>query len=1094
MKKVILSIIALMCMTLTFAQNKVTGTVVDELGEPVIGATVKVVGASTGVITDINGNYTIDVPKGAKVAISYIGYDTQTVTPGGKVQLKVASTDLNELVVVGYGVQKKAHLTGSVATVKMEEIEDLPTGDLALSLKGMMAGVGVSGGEARPGNRATIRIRDARSLDKVGSKSEEPLYVIDGFVQDGDVFSNLDPTMVESISVLKDASAAVYGARAANGVILVTTKRGKIGAPKISYSGKIGWADEVSRADMLNSYEYGRLWNAVKAADPTATGINKTLDLFQVDELEAMKNLDYNLLDKNWKTAVTHQHSVNLSGATETANYFAGIGYFMQDGNLGHLDYDRWNYRAGTDLKLGKYVKATLQIQGDYSDHTKPNVKVGGTNDEKDYNLLQTRLPYVPEYVNGYPMSAYGVSNSNINQNQNYSFDVLQNMGDESNTLTTHMAINGSLEMDMGWIKPLKGLVFKVSYGKNIATTKNNQSGSAYKIYNMAERSGSGQHLYTPIPGQEAAYEALMVPGNFQLSTQKEIYNGPDLGYRSRTMSRSDSYQLNFFATYARDFGQHHVNALFSIEREESWMEDNQAQVTDPYVFGTGQSSNVGQESVTTASFTRSEAGRLSYIGRLNYAFANKYLFEFLFRVDSSTKFHPNNYWGYFPSVSGGWVISEENWFQKAAPWVDFLKLRASFGLTGRDNLKPWQWMQTYGTDLDKGAVMGVNGNAGTRIIINKENSAVNEDVHWDKSYKLNIGLDFNTLHNRLGFTFDFYREANREMLMPFSASLAGTIGTQSASMNFGKMNMWGYEFGFKWSDKIGKDFKYHVSLNTGYNDNEVLLMDWTNTNIYRSIQYGDRTDQGTWGMQCLGMFRSFQEIEEYFDKYNITSYMGMTKDKVRPGMLIYKDIRGAYDDETGTYAGPDGIVDNNNDQVQLSNRSNPYGFTINFGCEWKQLSLQGQFSANWGGYTCIPTDALKPGLGLEFTNMPSFWNVDNMFSYQDVTDDAGNILVKQNLEAKYPNLAWSSTNAVPSTFWRVSSASVELSRITLAYSLPKKWIDPLGISSVRLNVTGMNLLTFYNPYPDHFMSSMSGDFGKYPNLRKITLGVNVSF
>ena len=667
-------------------------------------------------------------------------------------------------------------------------------------------------------------------------------------------------------------------------------------------------------------------------------------------------------------------------------------------------------------------------------------------------------------------------------------------MGDESNTMTTHMAINGSVELDMGWLKPLKGLSFKVSYGKNISTSKTNQSGSAYKIYYMENRAGSGQHLYTPIPGQEAEYEALMTNNNFILSTGKEIYNGPELGYRSRSMSRSDSYQLNFMANYARDFGKHHVNALFSIERSESWMEDNQSQVTDPYVFGTGQSSNVGQNSVTTASFTRGESGTLSYIGRVNYAYANKYLFEFLFRSDASTKFHPDNYWGYFPSVSGGWVISEEPWFQKAASWVDFLKVRASYGLTGRDNTKAWQWMQTYGTDVDKGAVMSVNGNAGTRIIINKDNSAVNTDGHWDKSYKLNLGLDFKTLNNRFGFTFDFYREANREMLMPFSSSLAGTIGTQSAYINYGKMNMWGYEFGFTWNDKIGKDFKYHVGLTTGYNDNEVLLMDWSTSDIFRSIQKGDRTDKGLWGMQCLGMFRSFQEIDEYFDTYGITSYMGMTKDNVRPGMLIYKDVRGAYNAETNTYGGPDGIVDKENDQVQLSNRSNPYGFTINFGGEWKQLSFQGQLSASWGGYTCVPTDALKPGTGLEYTNMPSFWNVDNMFSYQDVLDDEGNILVKQNLDAKYPNLAHSAVNAVPSTFWRISAASVELSRFTIAYSLPKNWISSIGISSCRFNVTGTNLLTFYNPYPEHFMSSMSGSFGKYPNLRKVTIGVNISF
>jgi hypothetical protein len=426
---------------------------------------------------------------------------------------------------------------------------------------------------------------------------------------------------------------------------------------------------------------------------------------------------------------------------------------------------------------------------------------------------------------------------------------------------------------------------------------------------------------------------------------------------------------------------------------------------------------------------------------------------------------------------------------------MDYLKLRASFGLTGRDNTVAWAWMQTYGTDKDKGPVFGTgdSNNAGSHITLNKNNSAVNRDAHWDKSYKGNIGLDFSFLNNRLSFNIDGYYEWNREMLLNYSASVPGTVGTQSAKVNYGEMDSYGVEISATWRDKIGKNFKYKVQVNTGYTDNKVLVMDWnTNENSYMQLTKGHRTDMGTWGMQCIGMFRSFQDIEEYFAKYNITSYMGMTKDKVRPGMLIYKDVRGAKNAD-GTYEGPDGIVSSTNDQVLLNNRSNPYGLTTNLSAEWKGISLTAQLSASWGGYSFIPSAALKPGTSIEFTNMPSFWNPDNMYVYEDIYDGSGNLVMAENRTAAYPNLAYSSVNSVTSSFWRVSGTRIKLNRLTLAYSLPKKWVQKVGIEGCRLNVTGQNLLSFYNPYPDNFIDPMTS-YGSYPTLRKFTFGVNLSF
>ena len=1103
---------AMVCSVSATAQNQtVKGTVVDENGEPVIGASVVIAGKQgQGVITDLDGNYTIQAPKGSKVTISYIGYITQTVVPGGKVKLKEDSQNLEEVVVVGYGVQKKAHLTGAISTVPMDEIQDMSSGDVASSLSGLVNGLNVSSPTIdRPGESSRLSIRDASSIGDVGGTAQEPLYVIDGFIYpnsqklgnvDGvnpgaQAFNNLDPSTIENITVLKDAAAAVYGARAANGVILVTTKKGKLGAPKISYSGQFGLTDAVSHPKMLSAYNYGRLYNAIAAADPKNTTLNLRTDLFQADEIEAMKSLNYNLLDKYWDTGFTQKHSVNVSGASDKANYYANMGYFKQDGNLGNMEYDRWNYRAGVDLHISKWVKASMQVSGDYGKKNKPNVKVGGTNDQKDYNLLLTRPYYIPEYVNGLPIAAYGPSNSQKNADQNYAYDVLQNSGDYSRNSTNNMTLNAAIDYDFGWFKPLKGLKARFSYAKSINNDKTNQYGSSYEIYRMVERAGSGSHLYTPTGNED--WDVLMSDANFVLGNGGSVVlnGGSGSGYLSRNMLRSDNYQMNFTLTYGRDFGAHHVSALFSIEKGESESEYLYGYVTNPYSFSTGQSNSVGTGSEMSTTFTRSEAGTLSYIGRVNYAYANKYLLEFLFRSDASTKFAPENYWGYFPSISAGWVVSEEEWFKRALPKVDFFKIRGSFGLTGRDNTTAWMWTQTYATDKDKGAPFGTgtSNNAGSHITLNKNNSAVNYDAHWDKTYKSNLGFDINLLKNRLSINIDAYYEWNREMLLPYSASIPGIIGTMSAPINYGEMDSYGVELSVTWRDKIGKDFKYKVGINTGYNDNKVLVMDWEKDEAYRQIRKGNRTDMGEWGMECIGMFRSFQEIYEYFDKYNITSYMNLSRDEVRPGMLIYKDVRGAYDEATDSYAGPNGIVKEDEDKVCLSNRNNPYGFTANLSAEWKGISLTAQISANWGGYSFVDAAALKPGSSIEYTNMPSFWNPDDMFVYSDIYDASGNLLMKANHNASLPNLAYSDINSVQSSFWRISGTRVRLSRLTLAYSLPKNWLKPIGLESVRFNVTGQNLLSFYNPYPDNYIDPMC-KYGYYPALRKWTIGVNVSF
>lgn len=1083
-------IMALFAMPALAQNQTVKGTVLDEKGETVIGASVLVKGGQgNGTITDLDGRFQISVPKGSKLQVSYIGYVTQVVTPTANmtIRLQEDNQSLEEVVVVGYGVQKMKNITGAVETISPKDIEDLSVGSLGDALQGQFNGVNVTTSNGRPGSTPSLTIRQSDAMAKSitpeaglgGEPDPTPLYVIDGFISTETAFNNLDASEVESITVLKDASAAVYGARAAYGVILVKTKQGTVGAPKISYSGQFGWTDALYTPKMLNSYDYAKVYNTIRAANTsTQDNIELRTQLFQADEMEAMKNINYDLLDREWKAALTHRHNINLNGGTEKATYFASISYYNQEGNIGRLDYDRWNYRAGVNGKIGKYVKTTLQVSGDYGEKNNAVAPQGGGTDY-DYKWLMTHLPFVPDYVNGYPVVYSGMENvTPTSATQLYNYQAVQNSRDNAEHKSNNMNINGALEFDFGWIKPLKGLTAKFSYSKTISNTKNNSASTVMDVYRLLNRGGSGNHLYT---GDDIVYDETTM-GVLRLNSD---------GRLSRSMSETERYQMNFTLQYARQFGQHDISALFSIEKSESETEDVSASRANPFPYHDGQSgSATGEKDV---SFNRSESGILSYIGRVNYAYAGKYLFEFLMRSDASTKFAPKNYWGYFPSVSAGWVISEENWFKKAAPWVDFLKIRASWGLMGRDNVRAWLWTQLYdrnGNDA-KGAVFGTAGNAVNAGMVMPK-SAVNPDVHWDKNYKTNVGIDARFLDGRLSVNANYYYDRGREIFATRTGTTyyPATVGTKAAPENYGRIDSWGWELTVGWRDKIGKDINYWAKISTGLDDNKVLETNFQTIPEHDDLVRGQRTDRGVWGYQCLGMFRSYQEIEEYFEKYKITKYLGNSKEEMRPGMLIYKDVCGSNNGD-GTYGEPDGVIDKN-DMIRLSERSsNPYGFTLNFGGSYKGFSLTAQLSASWGSKSIIGSDFRKAGDNYEYENLPSCFS--DMFNYQDIYDAAGNITVPANLDAAFPNMRYS-VNKEQSSYWLINNATLSLRNITVAWALPQKWVKAVGLSNVRLNLTCQNAIEFLNPYPGDSWAPYGGTYGRYPNLRKITMGVNVSF
>ena len=1079
------------------AQNQtVTGLVVDVSGEPIIGATVMVVNGTVGTVTDIDGKFNIKVAPKSKLKVSFVGYTSQIISDlkNPRIVLLEDQLKLDEVVVLGdYGSQKLRNATGAIETISTEELKDLSVGSLGDALAGKINGLHVSLSGGRPGSTPSLQIRQSSvnttitpSSDLGGNASPTPLYVIDGFIADEGAFNNLDINEVENVTVLKDAAAAVYGARAAYGVVLVKTKQGKVGAPKISYSGQFGYTDALMLPKMLNAYDYGRIYNAARAAN-TATKDQESDDLrvqlFQSDELEAMKGMNYNLLDKEWSAALTQRHSVNISGGTEKATYFGGVSYYQQEGNIGRLDYNRWNYRAGVNANISKWMKASLQVSGNYGETNKPkNVKGGGS--DGDFESLMLHVPYVPDQVNGYYIFHSGMENiTNPSDQQKSNFAAVQNASDNVENQNQNFSLNGSLEYDFGWSKYLRGLKVKASYSKNISTGKTNTIGTKIDVYRLISRGGSGGHLYV---GDEIEYNANTL-GLYELN------NGNSLG---RSMNRSDSYQMNLTVSYARQFGKHYVSGLFSIEKAESEWEDLNGSLTDPLPFTDGQSSSVDSNAegfAQTVTFNRSESGMLSYVGRVNYSYDDKYLFEFMLRSDASAKFAPQNYWGMFPSWSAGWVISDEKWFDKDKTKIDFLKIRGSFGILGKDNVNAWLWTQLYTRNPDKGPIFGTNSSTNTSATIRMPKQGVNPDVHWDKTYKTNFGIDMAFLKNRMSANLDFYYDMGREMFASHQGTsyYPNTVGIQPAPENFGEVDTYGVELSLGWKDKIGKDMSYWVKLTTGYNDNNIRETGWKAAYDFDKLVRNERSDRGLWGYECIGMFRSYQEINEYFDKYSITKYLGNTKENVHPGMLIYKDVRGQYDESTGTFGPADGIVDEQ-DYIKISHRaSNPYGGTLNFGFSYKDFSISAQFGASWGAYSLVPTTMRKESYS-EYSNVSAMWK--DMFVYEDIYDANNIVTVAQNRNAKYPNIRYSSVNGAPSTFWKVSAATVQLRNMTVAYALPKEWLKIIGISSCRFNLTCQNVFNFLNPYPEGAWASWAGSYGYYPNLRKFTLGVNVSF
>ncbi|MFD2163822.1 SusC/RagA family TonB-linked outer membrane protein [Paradesertivirga mongoliensis] len=1037
-------------------RDNITGKVTDSQGEPLPGVTVKIKGTTTATVTDVEGVFRLNLPTGNETLVfSYLGFQTMEVAVKGQtsfdVKLKEDVTALSQVIITGYGgTTTKGASTGAIDNLDAAEIEDLPLGNLGAALASRMLGLSVSGGTSRPGSTAQLTIRNPLTLSKDGSNS--PLYIIDDVIQvdaqgvpDNTLFNNLDPSEVESISILKDAAAAIYGSRAANGAVIVQTKRGKIGKPRVSYSSSFAINDEAYRTKMLTGYEFAQYMNIRNGAygsNRIASSPGDVKYVFTAEELEHYKNNNYDWLDDAWTSASNMRHTFNVSGGADKSTYFANIAYYTQDGNLGSLDYNKWTFRAGADVNVLSNLKAGLQVSGTFDGLTKTFNKIGGEQEENDYRNLLRAPQYIPYYVDGLPVKLPGTDA--LSRYNYYAITDLNNLATGDDRTTT---FNLYAEYELPFIKGLKA---RASYARNIGSSRGTQTGTWFDVYDY----GTAHIIDSNTPRSKKSYE-----------------NGNRLYFSNRHFL---SYQANLSANYTRQFGQHNVSGFFTVERSEAESSQEDVWRYDPTLTTNGQLNTAfGEYEGKSAG---NESGTLGYVGRAHYDFANKYLADLVFRSDASTKFAPENYWGRFYSAALGWVVSEESFFK--VPAVDFLKLRYSVGLLGRDDTKPWLWRQRYSYQQGKGGVFGDDDSNPASIGMKMEASP-NRDATWSDEFKQNLGLDARFLNSRLSTTIEAFYNKGTNMLIERTANVPVTVGGSVASVNFGAVDFFGYEIGLGWNDNIGKDFRYGIDTRFSWYDNKQTKGNFNDNDAaypWRA-QPGKSTDIGQWGYDYLGMFRSQAEIDAYVQQYNITEVHDVEADNLKPGMLYYRDVRGPLQSD-GTFAPADGIIDDN-DQVLLAKRAdNHYGFGITLRFGYKGFSFDSAIGGSFGGWSEI--DSRKPlnqDISRIYQSVPAYWN--------DIYDP------ELNPNGKYPNPHNEDISLEPtSEFWRVSSFRMRMRNFNLNYSLPKKISDKLHVKNARVVFTGVNPINFYNPFD---YKDSEGSWDAFPALRTFSLGINLS-
>lgn len=999
------------------------GKVIDaESNAPLGGATI-VSKNNVSVVANAQGLFEIKTRKNGEVTISMVGYGTQVTTLGqgeNIISLKPSKSELDEAIVVGYGTQKKAKVTGAVSSMKADEIALIPTSNLSNVLAGRMSGTFVRSGTGTPGIGSEFRIRAASSWNG----SATPVFVIDGIVSNQTSFDGLDPNEVAEITILKDAaSAAVYGSRSSNGVVLVTTKSGRSGKPVISFSSTFS----TEKTGKLP--EYMDMEKGLGYSKSVLGGISQE----EIDWVLKENPGGMNYYNAAYQDPVNQRHALSISGGSDKVNYYIGGSYFSEGGFLPNVKYNKFNLRSSVQAKLTKDLTIGLNVAS--NNGTRQRFNFTYDYGSADLNNLWGKLLYwdvfSPAYIDGKAVNPGWLGNP---------VEMMKNGGYWKNNLQQIDAL-ATIEYR---VPAVPGLAIKGSFSKNIDNSYTKTFAKRQLLYNF-KREGPNNLMYTN-----------EVTGTVMSGDPGTEYIGNEYG-------KLNSYQLNGQVSYDKKFGEHTISATAVYEQYEGDNTAFNAYRNNFPLFPTDQFfAASGNRSDWSNGGAESQEGRLSYLGRVSYDFAGKYMITGALRRDGSVKFGPNERWGWFPSVSGGWMLSKENFFANSSlgKHINMFKLRISYGQTGNDAIGGWQWLDQYNIQSST-YYLGNPGTAAPRLAYA---GIPNTNLTWEKSNAYNLGFDARFLQN-FTLSTELWKKHNYDILGSRILVLPVEFGGSLPASNYGIIDASGLEIDLGYSNTVGKKFSYMVKGNFGLAHTDVKQRDVAANAQKVDDPNGKSLNYGT-GLKATGIFRSQGEIDKLPSTYTING--------ARPelGMMNFEDISGA----DGV---PDGKIDSY-DRVILSDYMGSaaapisYGLTINL------------------AYSGFSVDMLFAGLAdFKITyNDPWSRNFGGGGKIPTYHDDAWSV---DNPNGSTPKLySWGDARAtyVPvSTFNTYDGSFLRMKYLNFGYTIPSKITRKAKIADVKIFASGTNLFCwskfkYYDPEIYQFMS--------YPVMKAFTVGLDI--
>ena len=979
---------------------RVSGTVTDQTGQPLPGVTVVEEGTTNGTVTNADGVYTITVPGKAALAFSFVGMKTQKVAVNSQSRIDIKfeeeSIGLEEVVAIGYGTQKKVNLTGSVSAIEGDNLIKQSAPNVSTALQGLIPGLIVTRSEGgEPGMSSTLRIRGG------GLAADNPLVIVDGIPS---TIDNVNSNDIESISVLKDgASAAIYGSRAAGGVILITTKRAAKGF-SVSYNGKLSMQKPTILPEYVDGYEYMVMNNlANKNQGTTQLYSDSYLQEYLINNKtnsDVYPNTDWNKV--MYHNALQQDHFINISGGNDRINVLGSIGYLSQDGIMDNSDFQRYTFRLNSSMKVSKSFEFNVDVEGG-----RKNTTASSYDAQTAARDIQITPPiYAPKYSDG----RWGTSSNGKNPKAQ-----IMDAG-----TTTGKVDHFNLNI-LSIFSPAKGLTFSLNAAPSLSYS-----------YKDAFIKPVKQYFYD---SQDVAF---IRPAGVTFS--------------ELTSSFSDSFTLLLKALGQYDFKineNHHFLALLGFEQIQN-KSISLSGFRDNFVLEEYQVIDAGSTSNMKSTGNNTEWSLQSYFSRFNYDYLGKFLFEANVRYDGSSRLAPGRKWDVFPSFSLGWRTSEEK-FMQTVDFISNLKLRASWGLLGNQNIGLYPYVSSI--NLNQFAILGnqrVDGASLTDI--------ANAEITWEISEMKNIGIDLSVLDNKLDISADFFIKDSRDILLTLPVPL--TLGLKAPVQNAGKSRNKGYEITVSFRDKI-KDLNYSVRANFSDIANEVT--DLKGTGPYIS---GNTIDQEGYPLDSYNILeaeRLFQEndnIAEYPTQYGT----------IAAGDIKYKDI-------SGSEGKPDGKIDSYDRKI-FPNNYVRYSYGLDFGAEYKGFDFGVFFQGVFGIEKLLTSGAVVPFL--EFAT-PQKWMRDYW--------------TPENSDAKYPRLMISSSNNQQvSSFYLRDASYLRLKNIQFGYTLSNSALQKLSIKSLRMFVSGQDILTIHNFFSgwDPESSSTNGSF--YPFVSSYTFGINLKF